>query len=77
MVAGRVVGNAVKRNRAKRLIRHALQPHFAAIPAGWDILIIAKKPIVEASFQQVQQALLQLLRQAKLLIELNENDQRR
>ncbi len=75
VVAGRTVGKAVQRNRAKRLIRSAVQPIIPAIPAGWDILLIAREPIVVAPFHKVQQALMQLLRQAKLLIDMNDNDQ--
>ena len=40
VVAGRRVGNAVTRNRAKRLIRECLRQ--ASIPAGHDLVVTAK-----------------------------------
>lgn len=72
VVAGKTVGNAVQRNRAKRLIRNALQPLLASIPVGWDILFIARKSLPELSFNQVQEALNSLLRRSELLSETNE-----
>lgn len=74
VVAGRAVGKAVQRNRAKRLIRNAVRPYLGAIPKGWDILFIARQPLPEASFQQVQSALTSLLRRSELLAEPNELD---
>jgi ribonuclease P protein component len=67
VAAGRGVGNAVKRNRAKRLIRAALQPGLGSIRGGWDVVLIARSPMAEASFQQTQAALSQLLKRAGLL----------
>ena len=74
VVAGKTVGNAVERNRAKRLIRHALQPYLPMIPAGWDILIIARKALAEASFGEIQATLKALLRRSLLLLEADELD---
>jgi len=71
--AGRSVGNAVKRNRAKRLLRAACQPLIGVIQPGWDIILLARKPMANTSFQQTSQALLGLLTQANLLINSNEN----
>ncbi|MGE5221167.1 MAG: ribonuclease P protein component [Omnitrophica WOR_2 bacterium] len=67
VVAGRTVGNAVKRNRAKRLLRAGIQPYLHELPVGWDILLIARRSLVESSFQAAQQALLNLLRRARLV----------
>jgi len=72
VVAGRVVGKAVQRNRAKRLLRHAIQPYLTLIPSGWDIILIARRPLAEAALQRVQDALAILLRRSKLLQEAHE-----
>ena len=72
--ASRAVGTAVKRNRAKRLIRAAMQEHLAHITAGWDLILIARGAMSGASFLQVQSAVSQLLRRARL-IEADPGDQ--
>jgi len=72
VVAGRVVGKAVQRNRAKRLLRQAIQPYLTLIPPGWDIILIARRPLAEAALQRVQDALAILLRRSKLLQETHE-----
>jgi ribonuclease P protein component len=42
ITAGKKVGNAVKRNRAKRLIRQAYRENEALMPIGVDIVIVAR-----------------------------------
>lgn len=61
------VGKAVVRNRAKRLMREATRLRQGNIKEGWDLVFIARSPIREANFKQVDQAIEQLLRQAGLL----------
>lgn len=65
--ASKRVGNAVKRNRAKRLIREAVRLRYKEISPGWDLLFIARKPIAEARFEQADKAIEQLLRRADVL----------
>jgi len=65
--ASRRVGNAVKRNRARRLMREAIRLQFDDILPGRDVVCIARRPIISASFQEVQAACEQLLSQAGLL----------
>jgi len=61
------VGGAVVRNRAKRLMREATRLRQAMIADGWDVIIIARQPMREANFHQVDRAVEQLLRRAHLL----------
>jgi len=72
VAAGRTVGNAVKRNRAKRLLRAASQPLIAMLHPGWDIILVARQPMADSTFQQTSQALMGLLTQANLLANTNE-----
>jgi ribonuclease P protein component len=67
VAAGRSLGTAVKRNRAKRLLRSALQPYLSNIPPGWKIVLIARRPVLEASYPEIQSVLKELLQRAHLL----------
>ena len=65
--AGRSVGGAVERNRAKRLLREALNDLLPNIPSGWDFVVIAREPLAESSFQEARSALQSLLNQSGLI----------
>jgi ribonuclease P protein component len=71
--AGRTIGNAVQRNRAKRLIRAALQPLVLVITPGWDLLLMARKPMVTATYSDTIKALHSLLARAELIREDHED----
>ena len=66
VAASRRVGGAVKRVRARRLIREAVRPWLDGITGGWDVVFIARAPLAEASFQDVERAVAQLLGRANL-----------
>ena len=65
--AGRSIGNAVQRNRAKRILREAIRPLIPGIAAGWDLVILARKPMANARYDEISTALTNLLSQARLL----------
>jgi ribonuclease P protein component len=71
--AGRSVGKAVQRNRAKRLIRAAIQSMLGSIKPGWDIVLLARHPMASASFQETCQALNNLFERANI-IKLNDDN---
>ena len=68
---GRRLGKAVERNRIKRRMRESvrvrLQKH--EIASGWDVVLMARRPIGDASFHQVDEAIGLVLRRAGLLSE--------
>ena len=66
VAAGRTVGTAVKRNRAKRLIREAVRTVIPSLGTGWDILLIARPALSSCNVFEVREALLTLLRRAEL-----------
>ena len=62
----RRIGNAVTRNRVKRLIREAVRERLSFVPGGWDVLFIARSRARDATFEQIQRAVADLLRQSHL-----------
>jgi ribonuclease P protein component len=65
--AGRRVGPAVARNRAKRLLREAVRSHLGDIEPGWDCLLIARHGSADATYLDLQTAVTQLLSRARLV----------
>jgi len=64
---GKRIGKAVVRNRVKRLIREAVRSYLPRLARGYDLVIIARPPVAEASYKQVSQAVERLLGRARLL----------
>lgn len=72
----RTFHDAVDRNRAKRLMREAfrlLQPVLDSVKP-WDIVIIAKRSILEKKQQEVQAELLNLLKRQHIIKDRNVNE---
>ncbi len=67
VAAGKRVGGAVQRNRAKRLLREGVRPLYAAMQPGWDVLLLASSPILTRRLTQVTAHLEQALRRLKVI----------
>lgn len=62
----RRIGNAVTRNRIKRLMREAVRQYLPLVRGGWDVLLIARSRTRGASFEQMQRAVADLLHVSRL-----------
>jgi ribonuclease P protein component len=67
VAAGKMIGTAVHRNRAKRLLREALRPYLPSLASGWDLILIARPKLVTATLEDTRVALINLLRRAHIL----------
>jgi ribonuclease P protein component len=65
VLAGKTIGRAVQRNRAKRVMRAAIAPLLDKIKDDHDLLLIAKPGIHDAKSQEVQRVLETLLAKSK------------
>lgn len=67
VTASKAVGSAVSRNRTKRRLRAAIHSYLPNIKAGWDIILIARRPLIDAEWSKICEVLKGLLVQAKIL----------
>ncbi len=67
VAAGRTVGTAVKRNRAKRLLREAMRMYLPSLASGWDLILIARPALAASTLNETREALFTLLRRAELI----------
>jgi ribonuclease P protein component len=73
VTAGRSVGGAVQRNRAKRLLREAIRPLLSELLPGRDLILIARPALLSKSLQDIRQVLTSLLHRAQVLPLSNES----
>lgn len=66
VLASKKVGNSVKRNRARRLIKSAYRNFEKEIDIGYDLIFISRKEIVEVKCNDVEKSLYSLFKRTGL-----------
>jgi ribonuclease P protein component len=67
IAGGRSIGNAVQRNMSKRWLREVIRPLIPEIKNGWDIILLARKPLLEANFEELSTSVYNILIRSNLL----------
>ncbi len=67
VAAGKTAGTAVRRNRAKRLLREAMRPLLSSFASGWDLILIARPALTTATLADTRAALINVLQRARVL----------
>lgn len=61
------IGNAVERNRIKRLLREGIRPYVKYLDNSYDIILVARAKIKGISFHDIERNITVLLDRAQLL----------
>ena len=65
-VAGRRIGKATVRNRAKRRLRDIVRHHLETLEPGRDCLVVARPASASADYAELERGVLELLTRAGL-----------
>lgn len=65
-IASKKVGNSVKRNKARRLMKEAFRENKDQLKKGYDIIFIARNNIIEAKYDDLRKSIKYMLKKVKL-----------
>ena len=66
-LASKKVGNSVKRNRARRLMKESYRMISSKIPQGYDLIMIARNTISDVKCQDVEKSLTSALKRSGVI----------
>lgn len=72
--AGKGVGGAVQRNRAKRLLREAFRAVKERLHGNFDMVLVARPETARVGLDSVREELLALMRRARILGEARQGE---
>ncbi|MEM6283312.1 MAG: ribonuclease P protein component [Chloroflexota bacterium] len=73
-VTSKALGNAVTRNRARRQLREVIRQLHPRLQPGYDVVVVAKRAIVQQPSDEVARTVNRLVHQAQLLTTSGEQD---
>src|SRR6185437_12926553 len=73
LTAGRVLGNAVQRNRIKRRMRAAVRLHRAELTADIDLVLHPRRSVLDAPFADIERAVSGAFREAQAATQAVQN----
>lgn len=69
ITASRTVGGAVQRNRVRRQVKACFDDFIPHLRPGWDLVLVARQPIINAEYSAIRSGITRLLEQAGLMVE--------
>ena len=65
--ASKKIGNAVVRNRVRRVIKEIVRLHAELLVANHDLIVIVRKTAVDLDYHETEKTLLHVLKRASLI----------
>jgi len=67
IISSKIDKKAVRRNRAKRLLSEAIAKLNPQLRPGYEVVVLAKKKIIEADYQAIEKEFIELLKRAGIV----------
>ncbi|NLL61208.1 MAG: ribonuclease P protein component [Candidatus Atribacteria bacterium] len=61
IIVKKSIGNAVQRNKIRRRLREIWRQQNKVLSPGYDMVIVARKEIISATFAEIEQEIIELL----------------
>ena len=68
-IASKKIGNAVFRNKSKRILKEIVRQHQYHIHKQYDLLLIARKDMVNTSYENVSHEFINSIQEASIWID--------